>query len=108
MGVAAMLLSGFTVASFGGAVMKARKKCGVPYPNLYASIVNVDGKEYTNAKSVELASEFNNIQRGHQNALESFAIVIGLALSSGLAAPKAAAVGLLLWTVGARFYCIQY
>merc|ERR1719316_1581981 len=49
----------------GGAVMAARKKFDVGYPNLYAT----PGHH-------KHADEFNRVQRGHQNMFESLPMVM--------------------------------
>jgi len=75
---------------------------------MYASIVIVDGKEYTNAKDIASAHKFNQVQRGHQNGLENFPFALALAIIGGLAHPRVASFGLLCWTAGAHIYSQQY
>jgi glutathione S-transferase len=106
---AALVLSTIALTMMGGNVMKGRKLHGVEYPNMYASIVTLpDGKVVTNAKDVASANTFNCIQRGHQNALESAFAMMTLTVVSGLAYPKTAALGLVLWSTGAYIYSVQY
>lgn len=72
----------------GSVVMTARKTYDVQYPNLYA----VPGTH-------KFADAFNNVQRGHQNMLESAMFYIPMSLVAGLKHPLA--VG-----IGGVFYCI--
>lgn len=63
----------FVTSLMGGNVMTARKNLDVPLPNLYAT-----PGVHKNAE------EFNRIQRGHQNMLESITSVTAMALVGGL------------------------
>merc|ERR1719463_882118 len=81
----------------GGPVMQARKTLKVPYPNLYAT----PGVH-------EKADEFNRIQRGHQNMLETLPSVIAMTLVGGLKYPKVAATLSLAYCVGNFFYAKGY
>ena len=47
-----------------GAVAKRRKKYGIKYPDLYATVLEVEGKTYSSTKDgkVESAIDFNNAQ----------------------------------------------
>ncbi|GBG28100.1 Microsomal glutathione S-transferase 3 [Hondaea fermentalgiana] len=104
----AVIASTVTVVLQGGSVMEARKLYKVPYPDMYATVIEVDGKKYTNAKDPESAKLFNCAQRGHQNALESHYYNLVLAVTGGLAAPVAAAGSLIVATIGFREYARQY
>mmetsp|Transcript_11744 Transcript_11744/g.21419 ORF Transcript_11744/g.21419 Transcript_11744/m.21419 type:complete len:156 (-) Transcript_11744:444-911(-) len=106
--ILSVVVSGVAMAKITGPVMAARKRCGVAYPNMYATVIEVNGKKYTNAASVELAEEFNCAQRGHQNALESYPLVLAFTLASGLVFPRLAAASLLAWVVGAHTYANNY
>jgi hypothetical protein len=76
---------------------------------MYASIVkDKDGKEVTDAHSVEAAKKFNSVQRGHANCLENHYAIQVLALIPSLFFPKLSATGLALWTFGATVYAKQY
>lgn len=60
------------------------------YPKLYAEGFS------------ELAKKFNCVQRGHQQALETYPSFVALSLIAGIKYPVATMAGGLLWTV-ARF-----
>ncbi|EED88109.1 predicted protein, partial [Thalassiosira pseudonana CCMP1335] len=81
----------------GGDVMKARKTYGVEYPNLYA----VPGYHKN-------ADEFNRVQRGHQNFLESSDSYAIMTLIGGLKHPIACAVGSVCYCVGSVLYMKGY
>mmetsp|Transcript_6992 Transcript_6992/g.12924 ORF Transcript_6992/g.12924 Transcript_6992/m.12924 type:complete len:161 (-) Transcript_6992:80-562(-) len=105
----AMVVSQLMIVTLGGGVMKARKECGVEYPNLYASVVkDKDGNLLTNAKSPELAEKFNSIQRGHQNTLEAHYATMALTAVLGQAYPLFAAGSLISYSIGARFFAKNY
>eukprot|EP00999_Lentomonas_sp_LEN2_P001436 NODE_2477_length_563_cov_165.463303_g2427_i0.p1 GENE.NODE_2477_length_563_cov_165.463303_g2427_i0~~NODE_2477_length_563_cov_165.463303_g2427_i0.p1 ORF type:complete len:145 (-),score=24.33 NODE_2477_length_563_cov_165.463303_g2427_i0:50-484(-) len=82
-----------TLQLLSGPVMKARKRLNVQYPNLYA----VPGVH-------EKADEFNRIQRGHQNALETYSSYAILNLITGLKYPIVAAVLAGFWCFGRLMY----
>ena len=77
-------------------VMKARERLGVKYPLLYAE------GDSANAR------EFNCVQRGHQNMLETWAPVTTLMLLSGLHFPCSAAVLGVVWTAARIIYANGY
>jgi len=79
------------------AVMRARKKLNVAYPNLYA----VPGVH-------EKADAFNRVQRGHQNYLENVNEFRTLALIGGLKHPYAVAIGGILFSLGSYLYLLGY
>jgi glutathione S-transferase len=69
-------------------VMKARKRCGVEFPDLYA-------KESNPKKS-----EFDAVQRGHQNVLENIPIFLAVQACVAVAAGPVVAAGFIaVWTV---------
>ena len=69
-------------------VMKARKQYGVEFPSLYALESNPNKKE------------FDSVQRGHQNVLESIPIFLAVQACVALAAGPLVAAGLItVWTV---------
>jgi len=105
---ASLLVSFGMVVSLGGSVMKGRKEHGVEYPALYASVVKIDGKVHTDAKDEGSALAFNCAQRGHQNAMETHYAMMVLTVVGGLAAPRAAALSLFLYSLGAMFYSRNY
>ena len=76
-----------------GAVMNARKRFNIPYPNLYA----VPGYH-------DKADEFNRVQRGHQNWMEMLDQYIALTLLGGLKYPIVCAVGSVFFFAGSVFY----
>lgn len=69
-------------------VMKARKKCDVKYPNLYAT----PGQH-------KYADDFNRVQRGHQKIFESLTHFTIMSLIGGLKHP-------VVCSVGGVFYCL--
>ena len=80
----------FTVVALSFKVGKARKDYGVELPTMYAA-----GKD---AKSVK----FNCVQRGHQQALETFPMFLAASLVGGVRYPVSVAAFGLLW-MKARF-----
>ena len=88
----------FVVSGYmGNAVMKARKNCDVPYPNLYAT-----------PGFHKQADEFNRVQRGHQSYFESYTNVAAMCLVGGLKHPLLAAVASVAFSVGSVFFQIGY
>ncbi|KAL2641332.1 hypothetical protein R1flu_008919 [Riccia fluitans] len=79
------------------AVMAARKKYNVHYPNLYA--VESENKE---------AKMFNCVQRGHQNFLEFLPFYLTFLILGGLKHPKLAAVSGVGYLIGRFFYFKGY
>ena len=77
-------------------VSLARKKYNVQYPALYAP----EGHKH--------ASEFNCVQRAHQNTLESYAIVMLQMCAAGLVYPITAAAFGATWCVGKVIYGYGY
>ena len=65
----------FTVIALSFKVGAAREKCGVPLPTMYAT--------GTDAKS----RKFNCVQRGHQQALETFPMFLAASLVGGARFP---------------------
>jgi glutathione S-transferase len=76
-----------------GAVMGARGRLNVPYPNCYA----VPGYHKN-------ADEFNRAQRSHQNWMEQLDQYIVATLLGGLKYPLACAGGTVLYCVGSILY----
>jgi glutathione S-transferase len=90
--------SGFVVSTYmGGAVMQARKKFQVPYPNLYAT----PGYHKD-------ADAFNRVQRGHQSYFELLPTFMILALIGGLKHPIASSVLSLVWSLGCVLFLVGY
>ena len=54
------------------------------------------------------ADEFNYVQRGHQNALESYTAYLALSLLGGLKHPIIVAVGGVAWCIGRLLYLEGY
>lgn len=77
----------------GSVVMKARKTFNIEYPNLYA----IPGLH-------EKADEFNRVQRGHQNMLESVVFWIPMSIIGGLEHPLAVAIAGMFYNIG----CLSY
>ena len=82
--------SGFALTYLGGKVIAAREKYGVKLPTMYAPGTTPD------------EVKFNSVQRGHQQALETYPQFLALSLVAGLAFPLTTAVEGALWCV-ARF-----
>ena len=83
----------FTNGYLSTAVMAAREKYNVGYPNLYA----VPGFHKN-------ADEFNRVQRSHQNFLEGLPSYLVLLLLGGLKYPIANAVGSCFFFLGSILY----
>jgi glutathione S-transferase len=83
----------FTHFYLSAAVMNARDKYSIQYPNLYA----VPGYH-------KGADEFNRVQRSHQNYLEGVGSYLTLALIGGLKYPIANAVGGVCFCLGSILY----
>eukprot|EP00039_Didymoeca_costata_P018235 m.332681 g.332681 ORF g.332681 m.332681 type:complete len:146 (+) comp16988_c0_seq1:60-497(+) len=79
-----------------GQVMKARKQMDVNYPHLYAPHGHKHEKE------------FNSVQRGHQNFIESYAIVQFAALYNGIFFPRTASALNFTWAIGRYLYGTGY
>lgn len=67
-----LIVSSFTLVALGFRVGKARKDFNVPLPQMYAEPSR--GPE---------GEKFNNVQRGHQQALETFPTFLALSFASG-------------------------
>ena len=76
----------FTLQYLGGKVMAARKKHQVTYPDMYSTDPN--------------KKEFNCIQRGHQNALETYPAFALFNVIGGFRHPVPAAILAVTWSVG--------
>lgn len=95
--VFAVLGGSFFVNSFLAIqVALARKEYGINYPLLYAPA----GHKHEKA--------FNCVQRGHQNMLESYAIVMLQMCVTGLVYPITASACGLIWSIGRVLYGIGY
>ena len=99
--VAIVYLAGgwITNTMIGGLVMKARKKYGVEYPTLYVS------------KGEKFEKEFNSCQRGHQNMIETQAIITGMALFGAVGSRNFALAntfGGLCYLIGSYLYAKGY
>lgn len=81
----------------GSSVMKARDKFNVQYPNLYAT----PGYH-------KQADEFNRVQRGHQNMLESWTTFTAVSLLGGLKYPIAVSIYGILYSVGNILFQVGY
>ena len=84
----------FTLQYLGGKVMAARKKHQVTYPDMYSTDPN--------------KKEFNCIQRGHQNALESYPTFVLFNVVGGIRHPVPAAALAIAWCVGRIAYMKGY
>lgn len=101
--IATALATGITSFVLGARVTGARGKFGIKYPQAYAW-VHADDK----TKAGKAGNAFNNIQRGHQNMIETSAFMYMLLFVNGIVWPKYAAIcGTLNW-VGRLVYGIGY
>jgi glutathione S-transferase len=87
----------FSFFYMGGSVMKARKEFNVQYPNLYAT----PGYH-------KQADEFNRVQRGHQNMLESWTTFTAASLLGGLMHPIAVSIFGILYSAGNILFLAGY
>ena len=102
----------------------ARRRYGIKYPTLYAVPGTpraygpaAETKPLTGAASAseplsencspEDAYAYNSVQRGHQNSIENYPIIIGLTLVSW-GFPIPAGFALLSWSLGRIFYFSGY
>ena len=86
----------FTLQYLGSEVMRARRKFGVFYPDMYAP--------HSNPK----AREFNCVQRGHQNALETYPAFVFCNAIAGVRHPLMATTLTMAWCVGRIAYMRGY
>jgi len=86
----------FTLQYLGGQVVAARKKYKVDLPNLYQ------------APDKPNATEFNCVQRGHQNALETYPTFLFFNVFAGLFHPVPSAVFAGIWAIGRILYMKGY
>ena len=77
-------------------VALARREFKVPYPAMYAEGTNKD------------ATQFNCIQRSHQNTLEYLPNVLALEMAMGLKFPVVAGSLGLAWVIGRLIYAAGY
>jgi len=93
-------LTAITMQYLGGRVIGARDKYKVPLPHLYADMTACQTD-----KDKEL---FNCYQRGHQNALESYAQILMFLFVGGLKHPRLASGAGVLWCLGRILYAWGY
>eukprot|EP01129_Flabellula_baltica_P008583 TRINITY_DN3421_c0_g1_i2.p1 TRINITY_DN3421_c0_g1~~TRINITY_DN3421_c0_g1_i2.p1 ORF type:complete len:154 (-),score=31.87 TRINITY_DN3421_c0_g1_i2:24-485(-) len=86
-----------------GFVSSARKKYNIAYPQLYAWVRH-DGE----TKEDKEGNEFNQVQRGHQNSIETASGLVFLLIVVGLFYPKYAAACGFLDAIGRLAYGIGY
>lgn len=112
----------FNIANmvFGGLVVQARNKYGIPYPTMYAvpgrtryydeSMRPTDGsdKKLDERITNEEAFHFNSIQRGHQNTIENAPFFFAILLAAGSDYPKIAGISGLLYVIGRALYMYGY
>jgi len=92
--------SAVVMTYLGSRVIGAREKCKVALPSLYA-----DQAEALKDKDKHL---FNCYQRGHQNALESYAQNLMLLFVGGLKHPLISSGAGLVWILGRILYAQGY
>ena len=114
-----ILLFNIETMVFGGFVVHARKKYGIPYPTMYA----VPGtKRYYDESMKPTAEEepkfsdtitdaeafaFNSIQRGHQNTIENAPFFLAILLVAW-AYPLTAGIAGIFYLVGRALYMYGY
>jgi uncharacterized membrane protein YecN with MAPEG domain len=112
----------FNIANmvFGGLVVQARNKYGIPYPTMYAvpgrtryyneSMKPTDGsdKKFEERITNEEAFHFNSIQRGHQNTVENAPFFLALLVVAASTYPMIAGVCGLLYIIGRALYMYGY
>lgn len=91
------LLPSVTFLVMAGKVMKARKDCDVPYPNLYAT----PGYH-------KKADEFNRVQRGHQHMIEQISDFRMASFIGGLKYPITCSVMGVAYCLGSFLYMKGY
>jgi hypothetical protein len=91
---------GLVNSYLSGTVVNARVRCGVKLPALYANKSEHD----------KYATEFNCIQRGHQNFLEQYGMLVLSVVTTTLLAdrPNIAGCILLLVSVSRVWYAMNY
>ena len=101
----------------GISVGAARKKFGIAYPSLYAvpgtprayapaaeaKAADATSQPLSELCTPEDAYKFNCVQRGHQNSVENYPIIVSLAIISW-GFPIPAGFALLSWALGRIFY----
>mmetsp|Transcript_11030 Transcript_11030/g.32665 ORF Transcript_11030/g.32665 Transcript_11030/m.32665 type:complete len:181 (+) Transcript_11030:92-634(+) len=80
--------STFTLLGLSFKVGMARSEANVQYPTMYAT--------GTDAKSIK----FNCVQRGHQQALETYTSFVVMSLIGGLSHPMFVSVAGITWIIG--------
>ena len=112
----------FNIANmvFGGLVVQARNKYGIPYPTMYAvpgrtryydeSMRPTDGsdKKFDERITDEEAFRFNSIQRGHQNTVENAPFFLALLVAAAGTYPMIAGISGLLYIIGRGLYMYGY
>jgi len=112
----------FNIANmvFGGLVVQARNKYGIPYPTMYAvpgrtryydeSMRPTDGseKKFEERITNEEAFHFNSIQRGHQNTVENAPFFLALLVAAASTYPMIAGICGLLYIIGRALYMYGY
>lgn len=110
---------------FGGLVVQARKKYGIPYPTMYAvpgspryydesmraaASASAEGEadKFSETISAEEAFAFNSIQRGHQNTIENAPFFFAILVAASSKYPLYAGIAGLLYIVGRALYMYGY
>jgi len=100
--IGASVVTGLTLGYLGSRVDAARKKYSVPLPYMYTT-PEADDADTTGKKRI-----FNRIQRGHQNALETYPQFLAFLLLGGLKHPYIAAAAGVAWCAGRILYQQAY
>jgi len=100
--IGAGIVSSFTLTYLGSRVDAARKKYNVPVPYQYAT-PELEAADVTGKRVI-----FNRVQRGHQNALETYPQFLAFLLLGGLKHPYIAAIAGVGWSLGRVLYAHAY
>jgi len=103
---------------FGGLVVQARTKYGIPYPTMYAvpgtlryyneAMKPTDASaEFSETITNDEAYLFNSVQRGHQNTVENAPFFLAI-LIAAWPYPLAAGIAGLVYLVGRAVYMYGY
>ena len=112
----------FTIMNlvFGGLVMNARSKYGIPFPTMYAvpgspryynssmkPEKKADGTDFSENITNDEAYSFNLVQRGHQNTIENAPFFLALLLTAW-SFPLISGIAGLFYIVGRALYMYGY
>lgn len=113
-----ILLFNIEHMAFGGLVMMARKKYGIPFPTMYAvpgspryydesMKPTEESEKFGDTITNEEAFAFNSVQRGHQNTVENAPFFLAILLVAW-PFPLVSGIAGLLYLVGRGLYMYGY